>query len=121
MRRNPSVGVLKGKRLEKSRAEAATPDKIKEMYVVFEEPIIKSIRAQNKWNIDDTGIMDGIDRPGCFLGCSEEKDVAVKTQKRSDWRSIIECISAEGNALPPTVIFNGKDIQQQWFPLDAKE
>jgi hypothetical protein len=34
--------------------------------------------------------------------------------------SIIECISAGGQTLPPLVIFAGKHVQQQWFP-DAEE
>ena len=90
------------------------------MYAIFEEPAIKAIRAQNRWNVDETGIMDGQNRPGYFLGRAETNDCQVKTQKRSDWRSIIECISAEGNALPPTVIFSGKNVQQQWFPDDEQ-
>ena len=28
----------------------------------------------------------------------------------------VECISAQGHALKPLVIFNGQSIQQQWFP-----
>lgn len=32
----------------------------------------------------------------------------------------MECISAEGNSLPPSVIFSEKDVQQQWFPNDEK-
>jgi hypothetical protein len=120
IRRNPRIKPKKGTRLEKSRAEAITPNKLMKMYAIFEEPAIKAIRAQNRWNVDETGIMDGQNRPGYFLGRAETKDCQVKTQKRSDWRSIIECISAEGNALPPTVIFSGKNVQQQWFPDDEQ-
>ena len=83
------------------------------MYAVFEEPLVKAIRRQNRWNVDETGVMDGINFPGVFLGPSEKKRaVKKKTQGKSDWRSIIECISAEGNALPPAVIFGGKNVQQ---------
>jgi hypothetical protein len=64
--------------------------------------------------------MDGQNRPGYFIGHAESKNKEVKTQKMSDWRSIIECVSAEGNAVPPVVIFSGKNIQQQWFPDDIK-
>ena len=65
--------------------------------------------------------MNGITFPGLFIRPSYKKRATAKSQKRSDWRSIIECISAEGNALPPTVIFEGKNIQQQWFPNDQRD
>ncbi|KAK4120714.1 DDE-domain-containing protein [Parathielavia appendiculata] len=34
--------------------------------------------------------------------------------------SFIECISATGRYLHPLVIFKGKSVQQQWFPLDLE-
>ena len=58
---------MKGTHIEKSRMEAVTPEKIQEMYAVFEEPLVKAIRPQNRWNVDETGVMDGINFPGVFL------------------------------------------------------
>ena len=121
LQRNQSIKAMKGTHIEKSRMEAVTPEKIQEMYAVFEEPLVKAIRPQNRWNVDETGVMDGINFPGVFLGPSEKKRAVKKSQGKSDWRSIIECISAEGNALPPTVIFGGKNVQQQWFPDKPRE
>ena len=121
LRRNPSLKAMKGIHIEKSRAEAVTPEKVKKMYAVFEEPLVQAIRPQNRWNVDETGIMDGITFPGLFIGPSDKKKATKKSQKRSDWRSIIECVSAEGNALPPTVIFEGKNVQQQWFPNNQRD
>ena len=58
--------------------------------------------------MDETGIMDGQDRPYKVIGMAETNVSIVKTQNRSDWRSILECYNAEGNCLPPAVIFQGK-------------
>lgn len=99
-RRNPSVRVIERPRIQKYRAEAVTPNKIKEMYAVFQEPLLKAIRPQHRWDMDETGITDGIVCPGAFFGPAEARKATVKTQKRSDWRSVMECISAEGNSLP---------------------
>ena len=111
---------MKGTHIEKSRAEAVTPEKIKQMYAVFDEPLVQAIQPQNRWNVDETAIMDGITFPGLFIGPLDKK-ATKKFQKRSDWRSIIECISAEGNALPPIVSFEGKNVQQQWFPNNQRD
>ena len=67
--------------MEKSRAEAVTPEKIKKMYAVFDEPMVKAIRPQNRWNVDETGIMDGITFPGVFIGPSDKKRATAKSQK----------------------------------------
>jgi Tc5 transposase-like DNA-binding protein len=67
-RRNPSICKNKGKRLEKARVKAVTPNKIKIFFKILEELLLKLIRPQNLWNVDDMRIMDGQDRPGIFIG-----------------------------------------------------
>jgi DDE superfamily endonuclease len=34
---------------------------------------------------------------------------------KGEWITVIECVSAEGVALPPFVIFKGKHLQSNWF------
>jgi transposase-like protein len=120
LRRNPSIKAKKGIRIEKARAEAVTPDKIKAFFAILDEPLVQSIRPQNRWNIDETGVMDGQERSCKVVGSSETKVSQVKTQQRSDWRSILECVNAEGNSLPPTIVLQGKNVQQQWIPDDEE-
>jgi hypothetical protein len=48
------------------------------------------------------------------------KFLQLKDGINREWVSIIECILAGGQTLPPLVIFAGKHVQQQWFP-DAEE
>ena len=119
--RHDSIKALKGKQMEKARVEAVTPDKIKAFFLVLEEPLLKQIRPSNRWNMDETGIMEGILREQKVLGPSSAKTAVKKVQKRNKWTSIIECVSAEGNWLPPTVIWCGKSVQQQWFTKDRSE
>ena len=68
--------------------------------------------------MDETGIMEGMRAAQKVLVPSSMKKVWVKQQKRNTWTTIIECVSAEGNYLPPVVIWQGKSVQQQWFPDD---
>ena len=68
--------------------------------------------------MDETGIMEGMRAAQKVLMPSSMKKVWVKQQKRNTWTTIIECVSAEGNYLPPVVIWQGKSVQQQWFPDD---
>lgn len=84
LRRNPTVNAKRGARLEKARVEAVTPSKIKAFFDILADPVISSIRPQNRWIMDETGIMDGQDRPMKVVGRVETKVSQVKTQSRSD-------------------------------------
>ena len=66
--------------------------------------------------MDETGIMEGMRAAQTVIMPSDVKKVYIKKQKRNTWTTIIECVSAEGNYLPPVIIWQGKSVQQQWFP-----
>jgi 4-hydroxybenzoate polyprenyltransferase len=66
--------------------------------------------------MDETGIMEGWGINGLVVGAAERKSIAVKSTQARAWTSVVECISATGKALPPAVIFRGKNVQQQWYP-----
>ncbi|KAF4474230.1 hypothetical protein CGGC5_v017057 [Colletotrichum fructicola Nara gc5] len=81
-------------------------------------PEIMAIKASNRYNMDETGILEGRGSNGLVLGSSETRSIRKKQPGSRAWTSLIECISATGKALPPLVIYKGKNVQQQWFPLD---
>jgi hypothetical protein len=58
---------------------------------------------------------------GMVVGHSYRKFLQSKDGRSREWVSIIECISADGQFLPPLVIFAGKHVQQQWYPDAEKE
>ncbi|KAE9573204.1 hypothetical protein CGMCC3_g10577 [Colletotrichum fructicola] len=77
-----------------------------------------AIKASNRYNMDETGILEGRGSNGLVLGSSETRSIRKKQPGSRAWTSLIECVSATGKALPPLVIYKGKSVQQQWFPLD---
>ncbi|KAF4893324.1 Jerky protein-like protein-like [Colletotrichum fructicola] len=77
-----------------------------------------AVKPANRYNMDETGILEGKGSNGLVLGRSETKSVRKKQPGSRAWVSIIECISAEDIPLYPLVIYKGKTVQQQWFPLD---
>ncbi|OHX00215.1 transposase [Colletotrichum incanum] len=68
--------------------------------------------------MDKTGILEGKGSNGLVLGRAKIKSVRKKQPGSRAWVSIIKCISAKGIPLHPLVIYKGKTVQQQWFPLD---
>jgi hypothetical protein len=49
------------------------------------------------------------------VGTSETNKAMLKSDQSRWWSTIIEAITATGEALFPGVIFKGKDLQTQWF------
>ena len=76
--RHESLKVLQGKQTEKARVDAVTPDKIKDFFNYLEELILKQIRLQNCWNMDETGIMEGILWQKKVIVLSDKKNVVLK-------------------------------------------
>ena len=71
--------------------------------------------------MDEAGIMEGLGVNGLVVGAAELRKAHLKEPNRGNWMTFIECISAEGEALDPLVIFRGKSVQQQWFPNESLE
>jgi 4-hydroxybenzoate polyprenyltransferase len=68
--------------------------------------------------MDEYGLMEGQGTNGMVVGSVKTRAVQRKDPGSRAWTSFIECISATGVALPPAVIFKGKSVQQQWFPVE---
>ena len=52
------------------------------------------------------------------------KDTRAKLQAapgRQEWISVIECISMDGTAIPPLIIFKGETLSNKWIPSDVDE
>jgi len=62
--------------------------------------------------------MEGQGTNGLVVGSSGTRAVQRKHPGSRAWTSFIECISAVGVVLLPAVILKGKDVQQQWFPVE---
>jgi 4-hydroxybenzoate polyprenyltransferase len=67
--------------------------------------------------MDEYGLMEGQGTNGLVVGSVYTRAVQRKDPGSRAWTSFIECISATGQVLPPAVIFKGKSVQQQWFPV----
>ncbi|KAK1852830.1 transposase [Colletotrichum chrysophilum] len=118
IKRNPSVRVQRSRAIDSQRINGASTNVIRQWFKHLAIPEIMAIKASNRYNMDETGILEGRGSNGLVLGSSETRSIRKKQPGSRAWTSLIECISATGKALPPLVIYKGKNVQQQWFPLD---
>jgi hypothetical protein len=120
LRRNQCLQTKRGKKMEQARINGATPEIISDWFKWLQTPEVAAIKPENRWNMDEAGIMEGMGSNGLVLGCKGARGVVQKMPGNKAWTSFIECISATGEAIPPLVIFKGKSVQQQWFPAQLK-
>ena len=118
LRRNPSICTQKVQSRESVRVNGATTEVIKPWFNYFYIPEVQAIKPENRYNMDEAGIMEGLGENGLVVGSVEKRSVQKKTPGSRAWTSFLECISATGVSLPPLVMFKGKSVQQQWFPDD---
>ena len=120
IKRNPKIGTKRTRLIDSKRINGATSEVIKAWFALLERPTFKDIKLENRYNMDEARIMEGIGSNGLVLGRVGRRVTQRKTPGAKAWTSFIECISATGVALPPLVIFKGKTIQQQWYPRDME-
>lgn len=121
LRRNPILKTKKQLRIDSTRVNGATTEVIKRWWPKLSVPAIKAIKPENRWNMDEAGIMEGMGDNGLVVGSIHKRFIQKKHPGSKAWTSFIECISAAGQNLYPLVIFKGKSVQQQWFETTLDE
>ena len=99
--------------MDSQRINGATKEVITAWFRRLALPLVQDIKPENRWNMDEAGIMEGMGTNGMVVGSSRRKSVQKKTPGSKAWTSFIECISATRVALPLLVILKGKSVQAQ--------
>ena len=121
IRRNPVLLTQRARKIDSVRINGATDSVIRSWWPRLNIPAVKDILPANRWNFDEFGIMKGQGNNGLVVGSSRTRAVQRKVPGSRAWTSFLECISVTRVPLPPVVIFKGKTLQQQWFPIDKSE
>ncbi|KAL8299266.1 hypothetical protein RB593_009249 [Gaeumannomyces tritici] len=119
--RYPILKTQRARRIENARVNGASTEVIRAWWPRLEVPAVKAIKPENRYNLDECGLMEGLGSNGLVLGIRGCKPLQKKAFGTRGWTTIIECISATGKALDPLVIFKGLSVQKQWFPLEDQE
>ena len=68
LRRNPVLKTKKQFRIDSTYVNDVTSDIIKAWFQKLEIPTIKAIKPENRWNIDEAGIIEGQGINGLVVG-----------------------------------------------------
>ncbi|CCF44234.1 transposase, partial [Colletotrichum higginsianum] len=78
IRRNPSVKVKRSCPIDSRRVNGASTEVIRDWFKHLAIPEIISIKPANRYNMDETGILEGQGSNGLVLGMSEAKSIRKK-------------------------------------------
>ncbi|KAJ3469827.1 hypothetical protein MRS44_003892 [Fusarium solani] len=117
--RRADLKTKMGRRQEAKRFDSFTPKAV-HWYFDIREGQYGWIKPENTVNVDEGGIMTGLD--GLVVGSADPKRKAfLKGPQTRNWTSFIEAVTADGRALTPGIIFKGKELQKQWFLDEFKK
>ena len=71
LRRNPTVKTMRGKSIESARLANANAETIQDFLQHLNEPTIAAIPPQHRYNMDESGIMEGLGANGLVVGASD--------------------------------------------------
>jgi len=78
-----------------------------------------NIQPQDIYNMDETGFSIGSIKATRVVIDKTKRSRYSAQPGRQEWVSIIECISEDGSAIPPLMIFKGKTLSRQWLPSNT--
>jgi hypothetical protein len=120
LQRNQRVHLIVGRSIEAARTDVTNPEAIRAWLELVEQTRVRlRIRAEDTWNIDETGIWLGVCNNSQVLASSSKRKAYVKSPENREWVSIVEVVSASGQKLHPLVIFKGETLQTTWFPSSS--
>ena len=77
------------------------------------------IVPENMYNRDESGFSIGEIQPGkCIINAQIRQQFQTKPG-RQEWVTSVECICADGTALPPLIIFKAENLSREWIPANT--
>jgi hypothetical protein len=101
--------------LESCRAQALNRAVVKEFYDILSELRSEfNLKPQNEYNMDEKGVQLGIGGRYTAIIDRDQATVYSIEQGTRDLITVIECVCADGSAIHPVVIFEGKRMNYAW-------
>ena len=108
LKQNPILKTKKQLYIDSIYVNSAITEIIKKWFQNLALPQIKTIKPENRWNIDKAGIIEGIGDNRLVIGSIYKRFIQKKQPGSRAQTSFIKYISALGRCLYPLVIFKGK-------------
>ncbi|RKF81401.1 hypothetical protein GcM3_036032, partial [Golovinomyces cichoracearum] len=113
--RNPILKIMKQMYFDSVRINCARSEFNRPWFQKLEIPAIRAIPANQRWNMDETGVMEGYGLNGYVVGSVETRKIQGKQPGSRAWTTIIECISATDESTLPSVIYKTPKVRKDLY------
>ena len=113
--RHKEIKTRRSRKIDTARFNGATTDRIKAFFQLLQLPAIKDIPKENRYNMNECGVMEGQGHNGLVLGNAKKSVVLQKIPGSRIWTTIVEYISADGRALTPSSFSKAKQSKNNGF------
>jgi hypothetical protein len=114
--RHSQLKSVMGKCIELARVKESSPEVIKEWFKVLQQTIEEeNISWGNVYNADESGFGIGKKRATRVIIDVNVKKAYQAELGRQEWVTVMECICADGNFIPPLIIFKGINLCKDWI------
>ena len=115
LNRHPELRTRYTQSLEKCRADNVNPTTIAGFFDVFAF-VVKEFNIQPHclYNMDEKGVQLGIGKKMVAIVDQSQKTVYQVEDGNREMVTVIECVCADGTAIHPNVIFQGKRRLLEW-------
>lgn len=101
--------------LEQCRARALNEHTVREYFTILNDLITRyNIPPENIYNMDEKGILLGVGKRTAAFVDRDQKTLYQVEDGNRELVTVIECISADGEALDPCVIYKGARRDLAW-------
>ena len=116
MGRQPQLALRKGDPIANVRLENTTKEVMKEYFELLKTTLTENNlldKPSQLYNVDETGIpLDH--KPPKLVAHKGQKKVRSKTSGNKSQITVIACVNATGQTIPPFVIFDAKMLNVDW-------
>jgi hypothetical protein len=120
VKRRPELKVKFNRKYDYKRALCEDPEVIQGWFRLVENTKAKhGILDEDTYNFDESGFMMGMISTGAVVTGSERRGRPKSVQQGNrEWTTVIQGINATGWAIPPFIIFQGKNHLTAWYKED---
>ena len=120
VQRHPALKSQYNRKYDYQRAKCEDPTLIRAWFELIRNTIGKyGILDADIYNFDETGFQMGIASTAKVITGAERRKRPVPVQPGNrTWVTANDCICADGQSLPPVIIFEGKVHQSTWYDLE---
>lgn len=120
--RHPDIQGVWTRKIDGARHKAVSMETVKTWFEAVTELCLQHQYTPDRiYNMDESGFAVGESQSSRALVNIRERSSWKVISGRQEWITAIECISADGSALPPLLIFKAKHTNTGWVPTQAPQ